>query len=119
MYQVEHVARGMTVAIGAALGFDGTLGLVAQSIPEFNDVFLMQLAEKGGGWAVLLIVLFFYRRDYQKLTTSDNEVRKELLTAARERSESDQQVALALFANTEVLRSIKAEKHGQHYEERR
>lgn len=103
---IEHSARGTVMAIGAALGVNGSIGVLAQSLPSLNDAYLMQVAEKGGGWVVLLIVLYFYRRDYQRLTTSENEMRKELLEAVSKQADSEQQLAIALAENTEVMRRV-------------
>jgi hypothetical protein len=47
--EIEHAARGLVVSVAAAVGFDATVGIVAESLPGVNDQFLMQLAEKGGG----------------------------------------------------------------------
>jgi hypothetical protein len=102
-------ARGVVIAIGAALGVDQSLTVIAQALPAVSDAYLMQLAEKGGGWVVLLIVLFFYRRDYQKLTMSDNETRKELLAAIAKQADSETKLAVALSENTEVMRQIARE----------
>jgi hypothetical protein len=112
-------ARGWVVAAAAAVGFDQSLPLVAQALPGVNDAFLMQLAEKGGGWVVLLIVLFFYRRDYQRLTTSENEVRKELLTAAGRQAESEKLLAVALEKNSEMIRQLLANQNGEFYGDER
>lgn len=106
---VVDQARGAVIAVGAALGFDQSLAVIAQTVPAMSDAYLMQLAEKGGGWVVLLIVLFFYRRDYQKLTTSDNETRRELLSALAKQADSETKLAVALSENTEVMRSIARE----------
>lgn len=101
--------RGLVIAAGAALGVDQSITVIAQSLPAVSDAYVMQLAEKGGGWVVLLIVLFFYRRDYQKLTTSDNETRKELMAAITRQADSEQRLAIALTENTEVMRQIARE----------
>lgn len=110
-------SRGMVIAMAAGLGTDQSISLIAQAVPGIDNTFLMQLAEKGGGWVVLLIVLFFYRRDYQRLTISENEVRRELLTAAQRQAESELKLATAMTANTEVLRSIVAQRNGANYAE--
>jgi hypothetical protein len=119
LHPVEHAARGIVVAGAAAIGFDGTIGVIAQAVPGINDAFLMQLAEKGGGWVVLLIVLFFYRRDYQRLTNSDTEVRKELLATMAMKADSEQRMAVALAETTEVMRAFKAFTNGESYPEDR
>lgn len=80
--------------------------LLAETVPGLNDAFLMQLAEKGGGWVVLLIVLFFYRRDYQRLSQSENGIREELLSAIQRQADSEKQLAVALSQNTEVMRRV-------------
>ena len=98
--------RGVVIAVGAGIGVDRSVHVVAQSLPMLNDAYLMQLAEKGGGWVVLLIVLFFYRRDYQRLTTSENARSEQLLTAMAKQAESEQKLAVALTANTEVMRRM-------------
>lgn len=98
--------RGVVFAVGAGIGVDRSMHVLAQSVPAFNDAAIMQIAEKGGGWVVLLIVLFFYRRDYQRLTTSENDMRKELLAAVTKQSESEQELAVALTQNTEVMRQM-------------
>lgn len=108
--------RGLVLALGAAIGVDQGVEVVAQAVPSLNDAFLMQLAEKGGGWVVLLIVLFFYRRDYQRLTVSDRETRQELLQAVTKQSESEKRLAAALVRNTEVVRALIASQQGHSYE---
>lgn len=115
----DHM-RGAVLAIGSAIGVDRSIHLLAQSVPSLSDAQLMQLAEKGGGWIVLLIVLFFYRRDYQRLTTSENEVRKELLAAIGRQADSEQKLAIAISQNTEMVRSeMVARRHGDDYQEGR
>lgn len=116
---VEHSVRGVIVATASAVSFDQALWMVAQALPAVNDDLLMQLAEKGGGWVVLLVVLFFYRRDYQRLTTSENEVRKELLAAASRQADSELKLAVALTQNTEIIRQIIANQHGEYYGDER
>lgn len=98
--------RGLVVAGSAALGVDQSLMVIAQTLPSLNDAYLMQLAEKGGGWVVLLIVLFFYRRDYQRLTSSENDMRRELVGALEKQAESEMKLAVALAENTAVVRSL-------------
>lgn len=115
---VGHV-RGLTVAAAAGLGADQSVGILAQAVPGIDNSFLMQLAEKGGGWVVLLVVLFFYRRDYQRLTTSENEVRQQLLAAAQRQAESELKLATAMTANTEVIRAFVAHRNGTRYDEDR
>jgi hypothetical protein len=98
--------RGVVVAGGAALGVDQSLTVIAQALPSVSDAYLMQLAEKGGGWVVLLIVLFFYRRDYQRLTSSENDMRRELVGALEKQADSEKKLAVALSENTAVVRSL-------------
>lgn len=98
--------KGFVIASAAGLGVDRSLNVLAQSVPGVTDGFLMQLAEKGGGWVVLLMVLWFYRRDYQRLTTTDTEVRKELIAAIERQSDSELKLSLALAENNEIMRRI-------------
>jgi hypothetical protein len=102
-----HVARASVFSVSAALAVDGGVGVLAQSVPGLSDTYLMQLAEKGGGWVVLLIVLFFYRRDYQRLTASESVNTERLMTAIEKQAESEQQLAIALAENTEVIRNLR------------
>lgn len=98
--------RGLVMATAAGLSVDQGLHVVAQTIPGLTDGFLMQLAEKGGGWVVLLMVLWFYRRDYKTLTTTDTEVRKELIAAIQRQSDSELKLSIALAENNEIMRRI-------------
>lgn len=111
--------RGFVVAGSAAIGVDQSIHLLAQSLPALNDAFLMQVAEKGGGWVVLLVVLFFYRRDYQRLTVSETEVRKELLAAAVRQADAEQKLAVALAQNTDMIRQFLASQNNEYYGEDR
>ena len=98
--------RGVVIAGGAALGVDQSIHLVAQSLPVLSDAYLMQLAEKGGGWVVLLIVLFFYRRDFLAKTAKENDTTEKLYLAIAKQAESEQKLAVALMENTEVMRRV-------------
>lgn len=98
--------RGVVIAVGAALGVDQSMTFIAQALPAWSDAYLMQLAEKGGGWAVLLIVLFFYRRDFLRKTDSEQATNDKLLAAITKQSESEQRLAVALTENTEVMRRV-------------
>jgi hypothetical protein len=98
--------KGVAIAVGAGLGFDQSVHVLAQTVPSLNDAFVMQLAEKGGGWVVLMIVLFFYRRDYQRLTISESEVRRELMAAYSRQAESEHALAMALQENTNMTRNF-------------
>lgn len=109
--------RGVTLAVGAAVGFDQSVDLLAQSVPGLNDAYLMQVAEKGGGWVVLLIVLFFYRRDWQRLTDTAIASQQALLASQARQAESEQKLAVALNSNTEVIRAWMAERNGERYHE--
>lgn len=102
---IDH-ARGLVMATAAALSFDQTVHVIAQTMPGVSDGFLMQLAEKGGGWVVLLMVLWFYRRDYQRLTATDTDVRKELIAAIERQSDSELKLSIALAENNEIMRRI-------------
>lgn len=102
----DHM-RGAVFAIGAGLGVDRSVHVLAQAVPGLSDAWLMQLAEKGGGWVVLLIVLFFYRRDYQRLTSTESENSERLMAAMEKQAESEQKLAIALAHNTEVIRSFR------------
>jgi hypothetical protein len=64
-------------------------------------------------------VLFFYRRDYQRLTTSENEVRKELLAASQRQADAGREIAVALTQNTELVRQVLANQNGEHYGDER
>jgi hypothetical protein len=94
------------MALGAGLGVDQTVASVAQAIPGLSDAYLMQIAEKGGGWVVLLIVLFFYRRDYQRLTTSENDMRKEFIDAVTHQADAERQLAVALAENSALVQQV-------------
>jgi hypothetical protein len=102
-----HMTRASVFSVAAALAVDGSVGVLAQSVPGIGDAYLMQLAEKGGGWVVLLIVLFFYRRDYQRLTASETANTERLMTAIEKQAESEQKLAIALAENTEVIRNLR------------
>jgi len=114
---LDHL-RGMTVSVAAAIGADQSIGVLAQAVPGLDNNFLMQIAEKGGGWVVLLIVLFFYRRDWQRLDDARRADRAETIAAANRSDDSQRKLEVALTANTEVLRSIVAQRNGERYEER-
>jgi len=98
--------RGLTVAAAAGIGFDQSITVLAQAVPGLDNNFLMQVAEKGGGWVVLLVVLFFYRRDYQRLTTSEKDMRQELIDAITKQAQTAQEVAVALTENNDVMRQM-------------
>jgi hypothetical protein len=112
----DHAVRGVTVAVASALGFTGSLNLVATSIPGAEELQLVQYLEKGGGWAVLLVVLWVYRRDYKRLSEGETERVNQLIDLHEKSAKATQEVAVALTRNTEVLRSIAAQRQGHHYE---
>jgi membrane protein implicated in regulation of membrane protease activity len=100
---IDHL-RGLVVAGSSAIAFDQSVGLVAQAVPALNDQFLMQLAEKGGGWAVLLVVLFFYRRDFLGRSAKENDTTERLYQAIARQSDVQVDHTKALTENTEVMR---------------
>jgi hypothetical protein len=118
MAPVIDQLRGATVAAAAAVGFDQSISVLAQAVPGLDNSFLMQVAEKGGGWVVLLVVLFFYRRDWQRLTDTAIASQQALLAAQAKQAESEQKLAVALNSNTEVIRAWMAERNGERYQER-
>lgn len=111
--QLIDQARGLVIAGSAAIGFDQSVNVLAQSMPALNDTLLMQIAEKGGGWAVLLVVLFFYRRDFLRKESNDNTTNEKLFQAMSKQAESEQKLAVALAENTEVMRRVIALDEGR------
>jgi hypothetical protein len=114
----DQIVRPVAIAVGAALGFNGSIGFIAQSMPGFSDNLVMQMLEKGGGWVVLLVVLWSYKRDWQRIADSEaawraaeSASRAELIKILTEESMSKQAVAVALTANTEVLRQVSESLH--------
>lgn len=112
------VGRGVLAASVAGFGAWSGLGILAQVIPLPPDVSqFTELAKEAGGWVTALIVLWFYRKDYYRLNDSlavmikeANEAQKKAaadqLQAAQLIANSQQQVAVAVMANTEALRAL-------------
>ena len=98
--------RPAILSVSGAFGFNGSLGVIAQTFPGLQDNILMQLLEKGGGWVVLLVVLWSYKRDWQRIANSEAASRAELIKVLAEDAEAKQSVAVALAENTEVLRQL-------------
>jgi len=109
---IDHV-RGVVIAVGAAVGVDQSMTVVAQSIPAISDTFVMQLAEKGGGWLVLLIVLLFYRRDFLAKNAKDHDTSEKLYQALTKQADSNRDLSVALAENTEVMRRVIAIEEGR------
>ncbi len=117
----DYVLRGVVVASASAMSFVGSINVLAQSLPGAEDMKWMPYIEKGGGWVVLLVVLWVYRRDYKRLSEGETARVDQLIALHEKSAKANQDVAVALSRNTEVLRSVVAFNHGQHYdpEERR
>lgn len=107
----DHVVRPAVMAGGSALGFTGTVGVFAQTLPGLNDSLFMQLIEKGGGWVVLLVVLWSYKRDWQRIADSEASGRADLIKVLSDNAAAKQAVAVAMAENTEVLRQVSESLH--------
>lgn len=113
---IDYALRAWVSAGAAALATNQSFFILAQAIPGLDDNIFMKFVEKGGGWAVLLVVLWVYRRDYKRLSEGETERVNQLIALHVQSAKTNQDVAVALSRNTEVLRVLSARVNGYEYE---
>jgi hypothetical protein len=113
---IQDALRGTVTSVAAVVGYNGTVGVIAQALPGVSDSIVMQMAEKGGGWVVLMVVLWVYRRDYKRLSEGETARVNQLIALHEKTAQATQDVAVALSRNTEVVRMIAAQVHGHDYQ---
>jgi hypothetical protein len=66
------------------------------------DSIIVVLIREGGAWAIVALLLWFYRRDWHRLSDQTEQ----LISIVEKNAVVHEKVAVALSANTEVLRHI-------------
>jgi hypothetical protein len=87
-------------------GFATTVMAATQtSSPEdtvSTEKLILLMVKEGGAWATVAILLWFYRRDWHRLSDQTEQ----LISIVEHSANVHERVAVALSANTEVLRRL-------------
>ncbi len=114
----DAVLRGIVVASAAAASWTSGITVFAQAVPGAEQMPWLPYLKEGGMGAILLIVLWVYRRDYKRLCEGETERVNQLIALHEKSAKANQDVAVALSRNTEVLRMVTATVHGHNYDPR-